>query len=216
MDSKQLNDLRREYCVAGLDEKDMLPHPVAQFEAWFQSELKINTLDPNAMVLATCSAEGVPTARIVLLKEYDNRGFVFFTNYLSRKGKELAANPKATLLFYWAELERQVRIEGTVHQVMPEESDRYFASRPRGSRLGALASPQSEILPSKTELEAKVAELEQRYPNDDIPRPAHWGGYRLVPSEFEFWQGRMNRLHDRLVYRLQATTQQWQLLRLAP
>ena len=172
--------------------------------------------EPNAMTLATATPEGSPSARIVLLKAFDERGFVFFTDYRSRKGAELEANPRAALVFYWAELERQVRIEGEVSIVAPAESDAYYASRPRPSRVGAWASPQSRVIPDRGWLEREYNAVQQRFAGDpdSIPRPPHWGGYRLLPSTFEFWQGRQSRLHDRIRYRLEDAS--WRVERLAP
>ena len=174
--------------------------PFAQFDAWFAEAQRSEPNDPNAMTLATCTPEGKPSARIVLLKGRDPRGFVFYTNTLSRKGAELAANPQAALLFHWKSLQRQVRIEGAVESVTTAEADAYYASRPRLSRLGAWASLQSQALPARTVLEQRLAEAEQQYPGEEIPRPAHWSGYRVLPARFEFWQDMPFRLHDRTIY----------------
>ena len=174
--------------------------PFAQFDAWFAEAARGEANDPNAMTLATCTPDGVPSARIVLLKGRDPRGFVFYTNTLSRKGGELAANPRAALLFHWKSLQRQVRIEGAVESVTAAEADTYYASRPRLSRLGAWASLQSQALPARAVLEKRLAEAEQRYPGEEIPRPAHWSGYRMLPARFEFWQDMPFRLHDRTIY----------------
>jgi len=187
--------------------------PVVQFEVWFQQAVEVVGADANAMHLATASADGRPSGRIVLLKDMDHRGLVFFTNYRSRKGRELAANPQAALLFYWAELERELRVEGRIEAVSAAESDEYFASRPLASRHAAIASPQSEAVANRAELEARFDEAAARG-GDSPQRPAHWGGYRLLPQSFEFWQGRPSRLHDRLLYTLGDSG--WQLSRLAP
>jgi pyridoxamine 5'-phosphate oxidase len=198
-----------------LAEADMNADPIRQFEAWFQEALAANLPEPNAMTLATATADGQPSARTVLLKEFDERGFTFHTNYEGRKGRELAANPRATLLFFWPELQRQVRIEGTVERLSEAESDEYFRSRPLGSRLGAWASPQSEVIPSRDVLEERVREVAQRFPDGAVPRPPFWGGFRVRPLAIEFWQGRPDRLHDRLRYR-RLQPEGWRLERLAP
>lgn len=209
-----LANLRREYMGAGLDEKDAAADPFTQFGDWFNQAVASGLRLPNALTLATADAQGVPSARAVLLKGYDTEGFVFYTNYESRKGRELDANPRACLLFSWEELERQIRIEGLVEKVSAAESDAYFASRPLGSRLGAWASPQSDAVADRSALEARFAEAQHRF-GDAVPRPPHWGGYRLVPVAIEFWQGRENRLHDRLVYRREDAGR-WSIRRLAP
>jgi len=174
--------------------------PFAQFDAWFAEAAGSEVNDPNAMTLATCTADGVPSARIVLRKGHDPRGFVFYTNTSSRKGDELAANPRAALLFHWKALGRQVRVEGAVEGVTAAEADAYYATRPRISRLGAWASLQSQALPERAVLEQRLAEAEQKYPGEDIPRPPHWSGYRVLPARIEFWQNMPFRLHDRTIY----------------
>jgi pyridoxamine 5'-phosphate oxidase len=193
--------LRKEYTRAGLREADVDPDPLVQFRTWFEEAVRADLYEPNAMTLATATEDGRPSARTVLLKGYDERGFVFYTNYEGRKAGDLEANPACALLFYWGGLERQVRIEGRASRLSEEESDAYFASRPRGSRLGALASEQSCPVEDRSVLEERVRALEAEYEGRDIPRPRFWGGYRVEPEVVEFWQGRENRLHDRLVYR---------------
>jgi pyridoxamine 5'-phosphate oxidase len=205
--------LRQEYMRAGLHEKDLDADPFAQFGIWFEEALRSGIALANAMTLATATRKGRPSARTVLLKGYDPRGFVFYTHYRSRKGLELEENPRAMLLFCWEELERQVGIEGTVTQVSAADSDAYFASRPLGSRLSATISPQSETVPSREALETKLEEASKRW-KDAPPRPKHWGGYRLAAEQFEFWQGRKDRLHDRLRYR--RISGGWKIERLAP
>ena len=209
----KLADLRTDYKLASLDENDVATSPFSQFGKWFGEATRAELPEPNAMTLATCDTSGRPSARVVLIKEYDDRGMVFFTNYQSHKGQDLAANNRAALLFFWPELERQIRIEGRVETVSAADSDAYYKSRPVLSRIGAWASPQSEVLPSRTALEARFAAFSAAH-GENPPRPAHWGGYRVVPSFFEFWQGRRSRLHDRICYRLSGGT--WKLERLAP
>jgi pyridoxamine 5'-phosphate oxidase len=208
------SSLRKEYTRAGLDRADLDPDPIVQFHEWFQKVIDADLHEPNAMILATATAEGKPSARTVLLKGYDERGFVFYTNYEGRKAKEIEANPTCALLFYWGELERQVRIEGRASRLSGEESDAYFAGRPRGSRLGAWASEQSRPVEDRGVLEERVKALEAEYEGRGIPRPPFWGGYRVEPQEIEFWQGRENRLHDRLVYRREDGA--WRVERLQP
>ncbi|MBY8606504.1 MAG: pyridoxamine 5'-phosphate oxidase [Burkholderia sp.] len=211
-----LADLRINYSRASLDEADAAPDPLAQFDRWFKEALAAKLPEPNTMTLATVGDDGRPSARIVLIKGVDERGFVFFTNYESRKGHDLAVHPQAALLFYWIELERQVRIEGRIEKTSAEESDRYFASRPLGSRIGAWASEQSAVIDSRATLEAREKTISERY-GDNPPRPPHWGGYRLVPDAIEFWQGRPSRLHDRLLYTRDATASPgWTISRLSP
>lgn len=215
---KQMPDfqaLRVEYASQSLDEYEVQPDPVQQFAAWFEQAVAAGLREPNAMALATATPDGVPSVRIVLLKECDARGFVFFTNYDSAKGRELARNPRAALCFYWNELERQVRITGEVERVPVEESDAYFGVRPLKSRYGAAISPQSRAIPNRQWLEERMAEWESRHGEDGPPRPEHWGGYRLKPQSFEFWQGRRSRLHDRVLY-LPDGPGNWKRSRLAP
>ena len=212
-DLPDLAALRKSYERAALDEEASLPDPMRQFQAWLDQALQARLPEPNAMTLATVDAQGRPSTRIVLIKGLDERGIVWYTNYASRKGRELAANPHAALQFHWVELERVVRIEGRVEQVDAAQSDAYFASRPLDSRIGAWASPQSEVIASRAVLVANAARYGAQYLLNP-PRPPHWGGYRLLPDRFEFWQGRPSRLHDRLRYRLQDG--QWVRERLAP
>ena len=208
-------DIRKEYMQRGLHESEVDADPIRQFEAWFDAAREATPLEPNAMALATVGADGRPALRMVLLKGVDERGFVFYTNYESRKGRELADTPWAALTFFWPEMERQIRIEGRVERVSDEESDAYFHSRPIGSQLSASASRQSEVIPGREALEERVAELAARYQDQEIPRPENWGGFRVVPDFIEFWQGRPNRLHDRLRYRLSADGS-WIIERLSP
>lgn len=193
--------LRREYSRAGLTEAGSHADPIEQFCRWFDEALDADLHEPNAMTLATATPGGRPSARVVLLKGFDERGFVFYTNYEGRKAREIEANPNCALVFYWGELERQVRVEGRVGRIPERESDAYFASRPRGSRIGAWASEQSRPAQSRDVLEERLRALEAEYDGREIPRPPFWGGYRVEPEVVEFWQGRENRLHDRLVYR---------------
>jgi pyridoxamine 5'-phosphate oxidase len=206
-------DLRQEYMRSGLSETDADPDPIRQFERWFEDALRARLPLPNAMTLATVTAAGAPSARIVLLKGVERGGFLFYTNYLSRKGRELAQRASGCLLFLWSELERQVRVDGTVEKVTAAESDAYYATRPLGARLSAWASAQSETVGSRKMLENAMEEARRRY-GERPPRPPHWGGYRLEPREIEFWQGRSDRLHDRLLYRRGASS--WTIERLSP
>lgn len=206
--------IRQDYIRERLDVADVVRDPIAQFRAWFDETVEAKLPMVNAMTLATVAGDGAPSARIVLLKDVDERGFVFYTDYESRKAQELAANPRAALLFYWIELERVVRIEGAIEKTSAAESDAYFATRPLGSRLAATASPQSAVIGDRRVLEERYAEAEKRY-GSTPPRPSNWGGYRVIPDAVEFWQGRANRLHDRLLYRMQAGGA-WDIVRLAP
>jgi pyridoxamine 5'-phosphate oxidase len=205
--------LRQEYMRAGLNERDLAADPFVQFGNWFAEALRSGMPLANAMTLATATKKGRPSVRTVLLKGFDARGFVFYTHYRSRKGREIEENPRAMLLFCWAELERQIGIEGGITRVSVEESDEYFASRPLGSRLAAIVSAQSEPVPSREVLETGLEKASKRW-RDSPPRPEHWGGYRLAPERFEFWQGRKDRLHDRLCYRKAVSS--WKIERLAP
>jgi pyridoxamine 5'-phosphate oxidase len=210
-----IGDLRQEYSSRGLSEQDLDADPIEQFRHWFEDAVEAGVREPNAMTLATSTKEGRPSARMVLLKGFDDRGFTFYTNYESRKGSELVDNPYAALILFWVDLERQIRIEGRVELATPVESDAYFATRSLESRLGAWASHQSEVLPSRAILETRVLELREQYSGQEVPRPPFWGGFRVVPESIEFWQGRLNRLHDRLRYRRQSS-QAWTIERLSP
>ena len=207
-------DIRREYARARLDESHVSADPIAQFERWFAEAREAKVMEANAMALATATREGSPSVRMVLLKGVDQQGFVFFTDYRSQKGVELATNPRAALVFYWAELERQVRITGRVSPVSREESETYFHTRPRLSRISALTSHQSQVIPDRKSLEQRAREIAARYPGDSVPLPENWGGHRVVPEIIEFWQGRENRLHDRIRYR--RAGEEWVRERLSP
>lgn len=211
MINQKIADLRLDYQLATLNEQDVAAEPLQQFDRWWVEAIQSELEEPNAMTLATSTPEGKPSARIVLLKSFDVDGFLFFTNYESRKGQELAANPQVTLLFFWKELQRQVRIEGTVSKAALNISDEYFRSRPVGSQIGAIVSPQSQVIPGRSFLEDKVKALE----GQTLQRPEHWGGYVVKPQQVEFWQGRSSRLHDRLLYTL-AADGSWEISRLAP
>ncbi len=207
-------DIRKEYSLKTLNEADVFADPMQQFEKWWQEAIESKIEEVNAMTLATATAEGKPSARIVLLKGIDRNGFVFFTNYHSHKGNQIEENPFVSLVFFWKELERQVRVEGSISKVTAEESDAYFSSRPEGSRIGAWASPQSRIIASREVMEENVTELEKSFANKEIDRPPHWGGYIVIPNLLEFWQGRNSRLHDRIQYTYKDAA--WKIERLAP
>jgi pyridoxamine 5'-phosphate oxidase len=214
MDFMSIADLRKNYTLAGLRRAELQADPIRQFQTWLQQAIDTHLVEPNAMTLATADSSGRPSARIVLLKGLDDRGFIFFTNYESRKGGELAENPNAALVFYWAELERQVRVRGAAGRISHEESERYFTGRPRGHQLGAWVSNQSDVIANRAVLERRLNEFEQKYPGA-VPLPPYWGGYVLSPVELEFWQGRPDRLHDRFRYTKQ-TDRSWMIERLAP
>jgi pyridoxamine 5'-phosphate oxidase len=206
---------RTNYARGELGDAAVAADPFVQFGAWFEGARSAEIREPHAMTLATADSSGKPSARTVLLRGWDERGFVFYTNYGSRKGQEIDANPFAALLFFWSALERQIRIEGPIIPIDEADSDAYFASRPRGHRLSAWASPQSAVVSSRTVLDARMSEYEAMYPDENVPRPAFWGGYRVIPDRFEFWQGRLNRVHDRIAYERNAEAK-WQTVRLAP
>jgi pyridoxamine 5'-phosphate oxidase len=214
MTELNIADIRKEYKLRSLLENDVDPDPVRQFQQWWNEALTSRIEEPNAMTLATSNSKGKPAARIVLLKGLSNDGFVFFTNYESRKGKELKENPFASLLFFWKELERQVRVEGTISKVSEEKSNEYFSSRPAASKLGAWSSPQSSVIKSRDELDENVKKYQQQFGEGNIPKPQHWGGYVVKPNLIEFWQGRPSRLHDRIQYTLKNDG--WIIERLAP
>ncbi|MFT5917500.1 MAG: pyridoxamine 5'-phosphate oxidase [Flammeovirgaceae bacterium] len=210
-----LADIRDDYRMASLEESEVANNPILQFEKWMEDVLKAEVIEPNAMTISTVGAEGKPSARIVLLKGLEN-GFVFYTNYESQKGKELAENPYASLTFFWADLQRQVRVEGKVQKISEEASINYFHSRPKGSQIGAAVSPQSSVIPNREFLENRKNEIEKKYESESqIPKPENWGGYVLVPNRVEFWQGRSSRLHDRLIFE-QEGNGNWKMERLAP
>ena len=211
---EMLQNLRQDYKAAELSETDIVNNPITQFEKWFENAVNAEIYEPNAMTLATADKSGRPNARMVLLKGVDKEGFSFYSNYLSQKGKELKRNPLACLLFHWGELERQVRIEGKVEKLDKETSEAYFHSRPTGSKIGAIVSPQSQVIDNREVLESKMEEATAYYEGKKIPKPAHWGGYIVKPTSIEFWQGRSNRLHDRIKYTL--VNGNWKIERLAP
>ena len=215
LSNKELQALRQEYLMEELDESHINPDPIQQFNYWLSEALQAEIPEPNAMVLSTVNLENRPTGRVVLLKGVESGNFIFFTNYESQKGKEMEQHPFAALTFNWLMLQRQIRIEGRIEKISPEDSTAYFQSRPKGSQIGAWASNQSSIIPSRQPLEEKVAKLQEEYKNADIlPRPPHWGGYQLIPDKIEFWQGRASRLHDR--FQFSKTQSTWTYYRLAP
>ena len=215
MNQQELQNLRQDYTAATLSENDTKGDPINQFEQWFNEALAAKLHEPNAMTLATATTNGKPSARIVLLKGFNQNGFIFYTNYLSRKGKEITKNPQGAITFFWGELERQVRIEGTIEKLSKEDSERYFHSRPKGSQIGAVASPQSQEIEGREGLEKKWSELEAEYEGKEVPKPSFWGGYILNPQLVEFWQGRSSRLHDRILYK-KVDKKSWKKVRLAP
>ena len=212
--NKQIADIRTDYKLKSLSESDVSNNPFTQFGVWWNEAIQANLEEVNAMTLSTVSKDARPSSRIMLLKGYDEKGFVFFTNYESNKGKNIADNPYVSLLFFWKELERQVRIEGSIEKLETEYNDEYFNSRPVGSRIGAWASKQSRAIESRAVLEADYKEFANQFDGIEVPRPDHWGGYRVVPNKIEFWQGRSNRLHDRIVYELDNAA--WRIKRLSP
>jgi len=209
-----INTLRHDFAKQTLDKKDVNTNPVLQFEKWFKEAVEAKVNEPNAMTVATATADGKPSARILLLRNFDENGFVFYTNYTSRKGEEILKNPYASLLFFWPELERQVRIEGKLTKQSAEESDKYFQTRPRASKLGAWTSEQSRAIANRQALDDEYEKISQKYPGENVPRPIYWGGYILEPTSIEFWQGRPSRLHDRLLYTKEKGS--WKIERLAP
>ncbi len=207
--------VRKEYVTQGLTESDLDPNPLTQFQRWYEEAVAANVIEPNAMTVATATRDGIPSARTILLKGFDERGFIFYTNYESQKGKELDENPNAALVFYWATFERQIRITGVINKILPEESEAYFKSRPMGAQLGAWVSLQSQVIPNREVLEERLTELMNELADtENVPMPPYWGGYCLAPNTIEFWQGRINRLHDRFRYTRQEN--EWLIERLSP
>ncbi len=215
MNREDIQNLRQDYRAASLSEKEVSANPILQFEKWFNEAVAAQVYEPNAMTLATATHDGRPSARILLLKGFGEQGFEFYTNYLSRKGKELSKNPVGAMVFFWGQMERQIRIEGTIEKLSRERSEQYFHSRPKGSQVGAVASPQSQEIDSRKILEDKWQELETEYTEKEVPKPSFWGGYVLKPQLIEFWQGRSSRLHDRIVYK-KSDKKNWKIVRLAP
>ena len=210
-----INHLRYDFSKQTLDESEVNTNPIIQFESWFKEAVEAQVLSPNAMVVSTASKDAVPTARVLLLRNFDEKGFVFYTNHNSKKGNQIDHNPHVALTFFWPELERQIRIEGTVDKQTDEESDEYFVVRPEGSKLGAWASQQSSVVESRAVMDAKFKEMQNHFRGREIPRPAFWGGYLVKPTMFEFWQGRPNRFHDRIAY-VQDENRNWEIERLSP
>ena len=214
MENTEISGIRRDYLLTELNESTVFSDPIKQFSNWMEEVRKSNLIDPSAMILATANKDSIPSVRVVLLKGFDYEGFTFFTNYESKKGKELIENPNASILFFWKEFERQVRISGIIKKVSQKESEEYFYSRPYESRLAAWASNQSEVIPNRDFLEIKFNNLKEKYQEKDVPLPPFWGGFKLLADNFEFWQGRENRLHDRISYLKEGDT--WKIVRLAP
>jgi pyridoxamine 5'-phosphate oxidase len=215
MDQKDIENLRQDYSAASLSETDVDANPMRQFDKWFNEAINYKIHEPNAMTLATATHDGRPSARIVLLKGFSEDGFKFYTNYLSRKGKEISKNPLGALVFFWGDMERQIRIEGTIEKLDRDYSEKYFHTRPKLSQISAMASPQSQEISDREQLEQKIAQLEAEYTDTEVPKPSFWGGYILKPRLIEFWQGRRSRLHDRIVYK-KTDNKNWKIVRLAP